>query len=151
MSEGKRPGGLTALAIINFILGGLQALSILALIAFFAIFSSMELNDEMQKVKDDFDAAGITMGFMVFLCIIGAIVGLLLLLSGIGYLKQKKFLGRTLGNAYAVVSVGSSLISALMLPASGGGGFNLGTIIGLIYPVLTLILLNTTFKEDFIN
>jgi len=32
-----------------------------------------------------------------------------------------------------------------------GGGFNLGTVIGLIYPVLTLILVNTTFREDLVN
>ena len=33
----------------------------------------------------------------------------------------------------------------------GGGGFNIGTIIGLVYPLLTLALLNTTFKDDFVR
>ena len=33
MAEGKRPGGLTALAVLNFVFGGLGALGILALIA----------------------------------------------------------------------------------------------------------------------
>lgn len=30
-------------------------------------------------------------------------------------------------------------------------GFGIETIIGLTYPILTLVLLNTTFKEDFVN
>jgi uncharacterized membrane protein YkvI len=30
-------------------------------------------------------------------------------------------------------------------------GFGIGNLIGLIYPVLTLILLNTTFKDDLVN
>jgi len=75
----------------------------------------------------------------------------LLLLSGIGYLKLKKFLGRMIGNTYAVISIVSSVISGIMFPSEMGGGFNIGTIIGLIYPIITLILLNTTFKEDLTN
>jgi hypothetical protein len=69
----------------------------------------------------------------------------------VGYLKLKKFLGRTLGNVYAVMSVVYSIGSALLLPVTLGGGFNIMAIVGLIYQVLTLILLNTTFKEDFVN
>jgi hypothetical protein len=30
-----------------------------------------------------------------------------------------------------------------------GGGFNTGTILDLVYALLTLVLLNTTFKHDF--
>jgi len=37
-----------------------------------------------------------------------------------------------------------------MTPADAGGGFNLLRMIGLIYPIVTLILINTTFKEDFV-
>jgi hypothetical protein len=72
---------------------------------------------------------------------------LLLIVSGVGYLGLKKMLGRTMGNAYAVVSIASSVIGIVMLNT----GFGLSTIIGLVYPVLTLILLNTTFKDDFVN
>ena len=32
MAEGRRPGGLTALAILNFVFGGLAALGVLALV-----------------------------------------------------------------------------------------------------------------------
>jgi hypothetical protein len=71
--------------------------------------------------------------------------------SGVGYLKLKKFLGRTIGNVYAIVSIVYSAASPFLLPAALGGGFGIAAIIGLIYPLLTLILLNTTFREDFVN
>ena len=56
-----------------------------------------------------------------------------------------------LGNAYAILAIVSSVVSGLVVSAEAGGGFNIGTIVGLVYPVLTLALLNTTFKEDFIR
>ena len=52
---------------------------------------------------------------------------------------------------YGILAVASSVVSGLLVAEDAGGGFNIGTIIGLIDPVLTLLLLNTTFKEDFIN
>lgn len=82
---------------------------------------------------------------------ISAVTIVLLLISGIGYLKQKKFLGRILGNAYAVVGIIGGMVSGVMLPPELEGGFTIGRIIDLIYPVLTLILLNTTFKDDLTN
>ena len=30
-------------------------------------------------------------------------------------------------------------------------GFNIMSLVGLIYPVVTLVLINTTFKDDLIN
>jgi hypothetical protein len=38
-----------------------------------------------------------------------------------------------------------------MLSTELGGGFSIGTIVGLIYPVLTLVLLNGTFKHDLVR
>ena len=57
-------------------------------------------------------------------------------------------LGRGLGSTYALLAIISSLASGLMLSPEAGGGFNIGTMIGLVYPVLTLVLVNTTFKHD---
>ena len=71
----------------------------------------------------------------------------LMITSGVGYLGQKRFLGRTLGNTYAILSILNNVLSLATLHQ----GFGIGTLIGLIYPVLTLILLNTTFKDDLVN
>ncbi len=149
MSEGKRPGGLTALAVINFILAALGILGIIGWIIIAINFEANDIPDEgtqglIQGLKD----AGKGTGFLVMMITLQAVILVLLFLSGRGYLKQKA-MGRKLGNAYALISVGFNLYYSLSLPAKAGGGFNLGVIIGLVYPLLTLILLNTTFKEDF--
>ncbi|MHC4559113.1 MAG: hypothetical protein ACYTEX_24370 [Planctomycetota bacterium] len=149
MNEGKRPGGLTALAVINFILSGWGLIGLLGLAAFFAFVGEIP-TDEMEEAQKAQIEALQNMGISVFIIIFALtlISCVLLLLSGIGYLKQKKFLGRTMGNTYGVITIVASVMTAIMFAPELGGGFNIGTIIGLIYPILTLILLNTTFKDD---
>ncbi|MHC4819584.1 MAG: hypothetical protein ACYTF8_16185, partial [Planctomycetota bacterium] len=141
--------GLTALAVINFVFGGLSVLSLLGLIAMFAILSSVPDSDAQEKMKEAWEKAG-GVGFLALMVGIGVVSTGLIITSGVGYLKQKKFLGRGLGNAYALLSIASSIFGGLMTPADAGGGFNLLSLIGFIYPVITLILINTTFKEDFV-
>lgn len=152
MDEGKRPGGLTALAVINFIFSGWGLIGLIGLAATFAFIGMMptdEMPEEQRAQIEAFQNMGTSVFVMIFVLTI--ISSVLLLLSGIGYLKQKKFLGRMMGNAYAVITIVSSIVSAMMFATEFGGGFNIGTIIGLIYPVLTLILINTTFKDDLTN
>ena len=62
------------------------------------------------------------------------------------YLGQKRFLGRTLGDAYAILAILDTVISLATRTR-----VSVSPIIGLIYPVLTLIFLNTTFKDDLVN
>ena len=152
MNEEKRPSGLTALAVINFVFSGWGFIGLLGLAAFFAFIGKIPTDDMQEAQRTQFEAFQ-NMGLSVFVIIfaLSLISSVLLLLSGIGYLKQKKFLGRTIGNAYAAITIVSSVISGMMFAPEMGGGFNIGTIIGLIYPVLTLILLNTTFRDDLTN
>jgi hypothetical protein len=140
MAEGKRPGGLTALAVLNFVFGGLGALVVLGLIALLSVAESVA--NEAGTSISSAPGAG-----MVYVAILLSVVSTVLMIaSGVGYLKQRRFLGRTLGNAYAAFSIGSSVFAIVALSA----GVGIGTIIGLIYPVLTLVLLNTTFKDDLV-
>jgi hypothetical protein len=134
----KRPGGLTALAVLNFVFGGLGAIFLLGLIALITAADKVS-GGEVSKAP----GAG-----QVYLVIALAVVSVILMITaGVGYIQQKKFLGKTLGNAYGVLALGRTALEIALLDA----GFGVGTIIGLIYPVLTLILLNTTFKDDFIR
>lgn len=156
MSSAKRPGGLTALAVFNFLFGALGLLSALGLAVFIPMLGMM--SDEMTAEMTAEQLAQINalqeMGTGLFLALaaLTVISALLLILSGMGYLRLKKFLGRTLGNAYGILGIASTVGSMLWMPtALGGGSFTIGTIIGLIYPVLTLVLINTAFKEDFVN
>ncbi len=152
MSEEKRPGGLTALAVINFVFSGFGFIGLLIMIPFFAFISKIP-TDQMQEAQrvqiEALQNLGLPM--LIFIFALSLVSNVLLLLSGIGYLKQKKFLGRTMGNIYAVMAIVSSVVSGMMFASELGGGFNIGSIIGLIYPVLTLILLNTTFRDDLTN
>lgn len=152
MAEGRRPGGLTALAVINFIFVGSNLLSIIGLTAFFALRDRIPTDSMNPAKKAQIEALqNIGTPFMIVLLALTLLAGVLLLLSGIGYLKQKRVLGRMVGNVYAVVEIISSLLASFMLGTVAGGGFSIGTMIGLIYPVLTLILINSTFRDDLTN
>jgi hypothetical protein len=155
MSSGTRPGGLTALAVINFVLGGFGALSALGLIVLIPLLGNIaqvegDVPPEQQAQLDALQE--ISAGIFITIGVLSVISAVLLIIAGIGYLKLKKVLGRMVGNAYGVLGIASSLASMSWMPeALGGGSFSIGTIIGLIYPVLTLILVNTAFKDDLVN
>jgi hypothetical protein len=154
MNQEKRPGGLTALAVFNFIFSGSNLLGLLGWVVIFFIIIGViptdQMNEVQQKQMEAFKDLGIPI--FIFILVLSIVSGILLLVSGIGYLKQKKIMGRMLGNIYAGISIISSIISGILInDPEIGGGFNIMTIVGLIYPVLTLILLNTTFKEDLTN
>jgi len=143
---------LTALAVINFIFSGWGLIGLLGLAVFFALAGKIptaEMTEEQRVQIEAFQNLGLPVFIFIFALTI--ISSVLLLLSGIGYLKQKKLLGRMMGNAYAVINTVSSVITGIMFAPELGGGFNIGTIIGLIYPVLTLVLINTTFRDDLTN
>jgi len=155
MSSGTRPGGLTALAVINFIIGGFRCLSALGLIVLIPMLGRIPEagNDVPPQQQAQLDALR-EIGPSVFIAlgVLSLISALLLIVSGFGYLKLKRVLGRVVGSAYGVLGIASTLATMLFMPAAlGGGTFGIGTIIGLIYPVLTLILVNTAFKDDLVN
>ena len=52
--------------------------------------------------------------------------------------------GRLLGNVYVVLG-----IAAVAVEATGPQGFTFLLLVAVIYPLLTLILINTTFRDDF--
>jgi len=181
MSEGKRPGGLTAMAVFNFIGTGLDLIGILVILALVlgsgALVKIIEegeakqqeaaqrreqteaqkreaakRQEELEKAKkqlaifEEFEGK-----YLALIIALNLACATLLLLSGIGYLMQKRFLGRKLGIAYALISIPTSLVELNLTPAEAGGGFSLASLIAFFYPVLTLILLSTTFREDFVN
>ena len=140
MAEGKRPGGLTALAVLNFVFGGLGAIGLLAI---FALLGVADQATEGEVTRAITESPG--QGLVWLNLLLSLVVVALMITSGVGYLGQKRFLGRTMGNAYAITSIVSSIIGVMVT------GFSLGTVIGLVYPVLTLALINTTFKDDLVN
>ena len=140
MSAGQRPGGLTALAVLNFVFGGIKAIVILGLFALLGAASQttgVDVGEAVAKIEG---------GGLVWVSILlGLATTVLLIVSGVGYLGQKRFLGRTMGNAYAICSLADSAIGLM------AGGNMLVTLIFAVYPLLTLMLINGTFKEDLVN
>lgn len=137
MADGKRPGGLTALAVLNFVFGGFGVLAVLGAAA---------LLGAANELTEGAVADGMGMGIGMFQFLLMALSAALLIVSGVGYIGQKRVMGRMMGNFYGVTSIVNNGLSI-----ASGGEFSFFTIIGLVYPVLTLILLNTTFKEDLVN
>jgi hypothetical protein len=144
MAGGKRPGGLTALAVLNFVFGGISAILLLFAFGLIAITKAAIEKATEAGATATYTGPSLTMVYVSLL--LSTITTILLIVSGVGYIGIKKFLGRTLGNLYAVISIGASIFQIVLMKASIGF-----TVVFMIYPLLTLILLNTTFKEDFVN
>jgi hypothetical protein len=148
MAEGKRPGGLTALAVLNFVFGGISLLWTL-LVGMATVFADKMVStaDKMGAKEGDLASAKSSVGIAYAYVALSLVSGALLIIAGVGYLGQKRFLGRTLGTVYAMASLGGTLLGVIGLSQ----GIGIFTIVLMVYPVLTLIMINTTFKEDLVN
>lgn len=131
-----RPSGLTALAVFNFIIAGFYGLSVLGLLVLLA--------------NPDKRQPGLTETYL-YVNLLYAIVDTgLLITAGIGYLKLKKILGRWLGNVEAAFGL-AFFAFALGYSLSLGQPFMFSSLKSLIYPGITLILLNVVFRENLVN
>jgi hypothetical protein len=149
MSQG-RPGGLVALAVFNFLVGGYNALRALGLAALLS-FGDRILEEASPEEREVLAMFLERQGTILSLCLLYVVQAGLLVAAGIGYLKLRRFLGRGLGNAYGVLGLGAAIVIALALPTEAGGGFSIGTMIELVYPLVTLLLLNLVFREDLVR
>lgn len=148
MAPGRRPGGLTALAVLNFVVAGVNLISLLAAIAIVALSDTLKAAAKTPQDREVFEALGnMNMGLWVLIIASGALAMVLLIVAGVGYIKMRKW-GRNMGNVYAITAIASSIAGAILTPSELGGGISIGTIIGLVYPTLTLYFINVTFKEE---
>jgi hypothetical protein len=131
-SPGDRPGGLTALAVINFIFGVLEGLGLIVRLA------------HLDDIRRAFTFLNYPIALLYLQLLLNFLSAFLAIASGIGYVKQRGFLGRGLGNAYGVVGVLATVITAAFFSE-----FNIAYLILLLYPLMTLVLLNTAFRQDF--
>ncbi len=144
-----RPGGLTALAVLNFVFGGFAAIG--SLIGLAGVAALTAGRDAMMAGMDEAGKAAVASmpgaGVLYLVLLLSLVSGALLIASGIGYIKLKKGLGLKLGTIWAIYAVATSVLGLIMNPSS----FGFMTIVGLAYPVLTYLLLNKTFKSAFVN
>lgn len=149
MEETKRPEVLTALAVINFIIAFLCCIDLL--IFSLAFIDNIPLDNLWEAEAARIEAMG-QLGACKSVFVFGPaiIAGILLLLAGIGYLKQKKVLEWAMGNTYAAVMILGIIISPFILPPALKGG-TVSIIIALAYPIITLALINFVYKKNLVN
>ena len=151
MEETKRPGVLTALAVINFIIAFLYVVTSGLAIVVIAFIENVPLGNLGEADAARIEALGqLSAGESFFVFGPTIIAAILLLLAGIGYLKQKKVLGWVMGNAYAAVMILNTILSPIILPPALRGG-TVSIIIALAYPIITLILINFVYKKNLVN
>jgi len=170
MSEpGVRPGGLTALAVINFVLAVMELISGAftatspATMPFavaqseknLAAESRPEKRDELarkvEQLKETNEVIQKNSGLVMLSGGVEAFLGLLLVIAGIGYLKLRRFLGRTVGLAYAIIAVCWGIAAILYVQKHMDHNPGIFALIGFIYPAVTLFALLVTFRDDFVN
>ena len=155
MTTGTRPGGLTAFAIINFVWAAMSFLGALSALAMPLVFEHVPTEQMPEKDRQEFEKAQeiLAQPGVQFLGAMDFVTAALLVISGVGYLKQKRIMGRLVGNLYALLAVTLAVVGFQILDIEMGFALakELGFIIELVYPVLTLILLNTSFRDDFPN
>jgi hypothetical protein len=164
---GTRPGGLTALAVINFIFAAVELImgvgavtspiSMPALIAHIeqtaAAESQPEKREKLEKQLVDMRNANEKIqshkGLVYLAGGAELLFGVVLILSGIGYLMLRKFLGRTLGIFYGAGSILWGAAALALLAPETGKSLGMMDLIGFVYPAVTLFALLGPFKHDF--
>ena len=163
--SGARPGGLTALAVLNFVFGGFGIIGGLwRLLAGAASGSSNDFFDAATRFSrsaaersgnpDAIEAMNrfapkivSYSGAFYFLGILGLVLAAFLIVAGVGYLKQSKKAGWLFGNIYGITGIILAILTFALLPWV----LSFFAIFDLAYAIVTLALLNTVFKINFTN
>ena len=128
------------MAVLNFVFGGLGLIGLFALVALLTVAEKIAVTATEGQVSL---TKGPASGLVVLMLILALVNVVLLIVSGVGYIGQKRVAGYILGNVYGVVAIVAFILNV------AGGQFNFMAILALAYPILTLILLNTVFKNCF--
>jgi hypothetical protein len=148
-----RPRGVTALAILNFFFGACFAAGLFGYLRRLA-YIPVESHSPLSQWEERQGVAIVHLGIAWYsLLAVGiGVTAMLLIVSGIGYLKLNRFHGRALGNIAVLLSIVAGLFAAFWLPPKVlDGGLTGFTAINFTYPLLTLFLLNVTFRKYFVN
>lgn len=148
MSETTRPGGLTALAVLHFVFGGKRIADTLGFVAMRSLRDQMD-DKKPRELADALAAVDATV--FTTASVLAVLTGLAMIAAGIGCLKLRARLGRRLGTLAALATIGVTIAYAMLLRGTQAGDFTLLTIVQLLFPLLTLFLLNVTFKDEFVR
>ena len=147
MEKTKRPRGLTFFAIINFIIAAITIVVACSLILGVAFVDRIPVENLTETQRVGIDALkNMPASSIIFSITRAAMGGILLILAGIGYLKQKKGLGYLVGNIYVAAMIIFTVISPFMLKTVSQSVMSY--VLDLIYPVITLIVINFIYRKN---
>jgi ABC-type transport system involved in multi-copper enzyme maturation permease subunit len=132
-----RPSGLTVLAILNFIFGGIQALGVLFSVA------SLGCTVTVAGVEQH---PNMTVHLLTMLLNVG--IAAALITAGVGCIKVHRFAGRLMVNVYFLLVIVRQIIR---FAAPEAGSFTMFTIIGLLYPLLLFLFVNVVFRDLWVE
>lgn len=165
----SRPGGLTALALINIFFGLFATVSSAAAwfipdIAASEKASSLErlrrheeqpyLSPQQVRALEQ-DVVGVENFEQIYVghpvrwkvvTTFNLAAGLLMLTSGVGLWRTRAFAGRWLGVAFVALSIGGQVVGHLFFP--GEGDFSLFSFLLPLYGLMFLYLVNVVFAAD---
>jgi hypothetical protein len=155
MATTDRPSGLTALALINFILAFFQIVRI----PDFLIERYVQSQGRRGKGSPIEEAAEAVMADLgnvplwtvILLCSLLAVSGLLLLVTGIGYWKRKRFWGRRLTTVYVATDLAYVVCVCALLPESYLRGLGISLIRTAFYPLFLGTVIHTVFRRDLVR
>ena len=155
----RRPGSITTLAVLNLVFGGLGVIGLLFTGAMY--FGGMSLGPRNPVVEIARESPAY-MSYLEWSLLLGLLMVLALVCSGIGLLKMKMW-GRKLAILYSVVNIISAVVGLVMtqhyvlgplaeqhdrVASAGAMGGYAGGIVSLAYP---LILLAFMFKRTVVT
>jgi hypothetical protein len=130
---------LTALAVFNFVLSGWSLIKLLVLLVVLGAGAEARGGGEPPPAV------------LLYLTLVYLLVDIgLMIPAGIGYLKLKRVLGRWVGSLQAVISL-CYFAAVVTYTQSEGVQFTFSNLTYLVYPGLTLVLLNVVFRENLVN
>ena len=132
----NRPSGLTALAVLNFVVA---LWTLLVGVTHLLMLTGVIQPKEGQALPPETILAVTTIFSFVDVA--------LLITAGVGYLKLKRILGRYLGSAEALLALAyfAFLIGYVL---HLGVPLQFSALKYLVYPGITLVLLNVVFREN---
>ena len=128
----KRPGGLITLAVFNFVF------ALPALVAAYAIYDIETHGLFGGEDRSFFEASAASQ----VTAAAALAIALLLVVSGIGYLRGRRISGRFAGNLFVALS----LVTAAIALREGSGTWKAIVMSCALYPVLTGVLINSRYR-----
>lgn len=128
----KRPGGLITLAVLNFVF------ALPALVAAYAVYDIEVHGLFGGESRSFFDAPAMSQ----WTAAAALAIALLLVVSGIGYLRGRRITGRFVGNVFVALS----LVTAVIALREGSDTWKAIVMSCALYPVLTAVLINSRYR-----